>query len=128
MVGLLPLTDATKSASNFKIVEELVDTNQPAGFVNSLPRDLGAQPDPKNPAGPDPKDPIAGRLALLYPTAGRIRFLSDNRLPCRQSTGRNLKLLLGSNPLADPLPSPAPGQFTKFIGQEGDVFYQIIRT
>ena len=119
------MTDPKKSAGDFKIVEELADTTQPPGFAKSAPRDLGDRPDPKDPTR---NDPIAGRLAMLYPTARRIRFLSDIRLPCRQSAGRNVQLLLGGNPLAAPLPNPPPGQFTTFTGQEGDVFYQIVRT
>lgn len=65
------LTDATKSASNFKIVEELVDTNQPAGFVNSLPRDLVRPARPQEPQrGARPQGPHRGPACVALPHGG----------------------------------------------------------
>jgi|SRR5271166_72852 len=119
------VTDPKNNVGDFKIVEKLADSALPPGFANSAPRDLDAAPDAKDPI---PKDPIAERLATLYPKARRIRFLSDIRLPCRQSAGRNVQLLFGGNPLAAPLPNPPSAQFTTFTDNDGDLFYQIVRT
>ncbi len=119
------VTDPKNNVGDFKIVEKLADSALPPGFANSAPRDLGAAPDPKDPIQ---KDPIAGQLATLYPTARRIRFLSDILLPCRQSAGRSVQLLFGGNPLAAPLPNPPSAQFTTFADHDGDLFYQIVRT
>ncbi len=118
--GYYVVTDLKNNVGDFKIVEKLADSALPPGFANSAPRDLDA--------APDAKDPIAERLATLYPKARRIRFLSDNRLPCRQSEGRNVQLLFGGNPLTAPLPNPPSAQFTTFADPDGDLFYQVVLT
>jgi hypothetical protein len=119
------VTDLKDPASDFKIVEDPADPGQPLGFAKSAPHDLDAQP--------DPGDAVSGWLAALHPGARRIRFVSDDPVPCRQSARRNVQLLVGANRLAAPLPNPAPGQFTTVADPTGvaasrrDAWYQIVR-
>jgi hypothetical protein len=58
---------------------------------------------------PDPNDPIADRLADLYPNARRIRLLSAAPVPFQQ-VARKIQLKVGTKTVEAALPNPAPGQ------------------
>jgi hypothetical protein len=86
-------------------------------------------PDPEA----NPQDPI---LAGLTPLPGKMqcfRFVSEADVPCRQFSGRKLKLSADGVELANPLPNPVAAQITSLsapsgtAGADRDAWYQIVR-
>lgn len=61
---------------------------------------------------PDPSDPVAGRLAQQYPDLKRLRFISDELVPCRQAPRRQVELRLDGNRFPEPLPNPSIAHYS----------------
>ena len=56
---------------------------------------------------PDPTDAIAQTLADQYPTRQRLRFVSDDPIPCRQAPRKLIQLQLDGHQVAGALPNPS---------------------
>lgn len=95
------ITDLKDDASAFEIVDSTTSkTSKPLQF--SAGADLAHNR--------DPSDEIAERLMAEYPNLTNIRFIrfvSDDRIRCRQAPYRNLQMKLNGNRLYNPLPNPA---------------------
>lgn len=86
--------------------------------LNDLPGDL---------------DALASELSRQYPDLRRVRFLSDEAVPCSITTRTGIELRLGNQTLLRPLPNPPLGHLSR-IGQrtgagfpEHDTFHQVVK-
>ncbi len=68
---------------------------------------------------PDPADGVANELAQRYPGVRRLRFVSDERVPCRQAP-RKLALTVDGNQLSTALPNPPLHNYASLQIQVGD--------
>jgi hypothetical protein len=82
---------------------------------------------------PDPSDEIAVMLAEKYADLKRLRFISDELIPCQQKARNSIQLHLEGNKLMDALLNPPLRNTTSInAGQNGgsdkeDAVYQIIK-
>ncbi len=108
---------AKNSIGEFKIVEQPV-----SGLPQFTAVELPAKADPTD------ADPIAARLAMLYPAARRIRFLSAGPVPFQQAA-RKIQLKVGDKELDAALPNPAPGQLVSLRsnGAAENACFQILQ-
>jgi len=73
---------------------------------------------------PDPEDEIDKTLQTQYPEARRIRFYSDDVVPCRQAAHKHLEFRIGDNALSEALPNPSFKNHFKINVVEGDTAKQ----
>lgn len=77
-------------------------------------------------------DPCARDLARQYPAKKRIRFLSDQPVPCTSAARRGLELRLAGDTVLAALPNPSVQHASRIRRQAGsalpdeDVFHQVI--
>ena len=55
----------------------------------------------------DPPDAVADDLARRYPSFRRVRFVSDETVPCREAARKNIALHLNGDRLYSALPNPS---------------------
>lgn len=78
-------------------------------------------------------DPLALMLALQDAGLRRLRFLSDQPVPCSSDTRRGIELRLGGQRVLAAMPNPSPENLSRIPPEPGaaqqgqDVFYQLIR-
>ncbi len=81
---------------------------------------------------PDPADEVARTLAARYPTMQRLRFVSDEPVPCRQAARKSIQLRLDDQPVLETLPNPSPKNYVLLeISSNGsvekeDALFQVI--
>lgn len=104
----------------------LVDLDSPAELVFSPANrtDLAQNP--------DPNDSLGAELARRYPSLNRMRFVSDEVLPCQESPRRLTLQLDGHNfPNLLPLPSPRNQTNWPFTNQKNvagqSALYQVVK-
>ncbi len=62
---------------------------------------------------PDASDDVAKSLAEQYPTMQRLRFVSDELIPCRQEARKSIQLLrLDGGQVVEALPNPSLRNYT----------------
>ncbi len=72
-------------------------------------------------AHPDADDRIAVSLAEQYPDYQRLRFISDDLIPCRERARKNIQLCLDDSSVIEPLPNPAlQNNSNALISNNGD--------
>jgi hypothetical protein len=82
---------------------------------------------------PDDPDPLASELSRQYPDLQRVRFLSDQAVPCSIMTQNGIELRLGNQKLLRPLPNPPLGHLSRIRQQTGagfleqDTFHQVVK-
>jgi len=82
---------------------------------------------------PDDPDPLASELSRQYPDLRRVRFLSDQAVPCSIATRSGIELRLGDQTLLRPLPNPSLGYLSRIRQRTGagfleqDTFHQIVK-
>jgi hypothetical protein len=59
----------------------------------------------------DEPDPFATALSRQYPNFQRIRFLSDQPVPCSSAAKKGIELRLGGQTVLEAMPIPRPGIF-----------------
>ncbi len=101
------LTDRTQGA--FTISDQ---TTPPIGFTVET---LGSPAD----------TPTAQQLAQQYPTLQRLRFTSDQAIPCQASARKSLQLQLDKQVIISVLPNPSVRNFAAANNEE--VLYQIVK-
>jgi hypothetical protein len=65
---------------------------------------------------PDPADDIAQTLAAQYPQLQRLRFVSDDLVPCQQAARESIQLRLNGNQVVGALPNPSLRNLSTFQG------------
>ncbi|RDE52082.1 MAG: hypothetical protein DVS81_02290 [Candidatus Accumulibacter meliphilus] len=84
------------------------------------------------PDDPDP-DPLASLLSRQYPDLQRVRFLSDEAVPCSLATRNGIELRLSNQTLLRPLPNPALQHLSRIRQKAGagfkeqDIFHQVVK-
>ena len=96
------VTDMKLAGKDVRIVD-LESSATPLVFSPSNRTDLVQSP--------DPNDSLAAELATRYPGLNRMRFASDNAVPCQESP-RRLTLQLDGHNFPDSLPSLSPRSYT----------------
>ncbi len=82
---------------------------------------------------PDTSDGLATSLAQKYPTKQRLRFVSDNAVPCQQQPRKGLQLRLADNLVIETLPNPALRNYDFVevlkdgVTRKEPVLYQIVK-
>jgi hypothetical protein len=74
---------------------------------------------------PDPADPIAKALEEQHPDKKRVRFVSDDPIPCRQRARKSIQLVLGDDPVLGTLPNPSLRN--RATVQEEQVLFQMVK-
>lgn len=78
-------------------------------------------------------DPLALMLAGQDAGLRRLRFLSDQPVPCSSATRRGIELRLGDQRVLGAMPNPSPANLSRLLPEPGaalpgqDIFYQLIR-
>jgi hypothetical protein len=99
----------------------IVDSGKPAIAFSASNRTLLNKNSEEN-------DAVAAALARQYPDLQRLRFLSDQPVPC-SSTARKIELRLGSRRALETLPNPSiqrPSRVRQKAGVE-DAFHQVVK-
>jgi hypothetical protein len=82
---------------------------------------------------PDPFDDMAKALAEQYPEMQRLRFVSDDLIPCRQAARKYLELYLDGNLVCRALPNPSFRNYAKIEVKVGahlhrqDALFQVVK-
>ncbi|CAD5372260.1 conserved hypothetical protein [Rubrivivax sp. A210] len=95
-------------------------TDQPGDFAiidadAAAPIVFGAQSTTLLNGAADASDPQAAALAAQYPGQRRIRFLSDQPVPCGSSPRKGLALFQGGQRVLGPLPNASLTRPTRFM-------------
>jgi len=81
-------------------------------------------------AAPDESDPVARRLAALYPDKRRLRFVSDAAVPAREASRKYVELRVDGSMVREHLPNPSIRAFSRIgVGDPAaamDVVYTVI--
>ncbi len=97
----------------------------PLVFSDENQRDLNQQP--------DPADGVAQTLAEQYPKLRRLRFVSDDLVPCQQEARKSIQLYMDGNQVIGTLPNPSLRNYsTMEVTRNGnphqeDVLFQVIK-
>nr|VFJ99669.1 MAG: hypothetical protein BECKLFY1418A_GA0070994_110310 [Candidatus Kentron sp. LFY] len=79
---------------------------------------------------PDPSDEVAKALEKQYPNTRRLRFVSDQPVPCQQAPRKLLGLYRGDKKLVEALPNPPHRNYAKIsvsgIQQPRDSLFQVV--
>jgi hypothetical protein len=79
-------------------------------------------------ARPDPEDAVAVALAAQYPAMRRLRFVSEQPVPCRQNPRRSIQLLQDGDAVIETLPNPSLRNFAALGGAAGGpCLYHVVR-
>ena len=105
------VTDLTEDVAAVAIVDTSSAPEVRFGSANRL--DLNT--------APELDDVVAGDLARRYPRLRRIRFLSDERIACRESPRKGLELHVGGSVLPGMLPNPSIREFATLAPAAGAV-------
>lgn len=114
----------TDQGGDFSIVDAL-----PQGPALGFKLANQARPD----AATEEADPLALVLARQDAGLRRLRFLSDQPVPCSSETRRGIELRLGGQSVMAAMPNPSPENLSRILHepaapQQGqDIFYQLIR-
>jgi hypothetical protein len=117
------VTDMKLAGKDFRLVD-LETSGTPLVFSPSNRTDLVQNP--------DANDSLAAELANRYPSLNRIRFVSDDVVPC-QNLPRRLTLQLDGHNFPDILPTPSPRNYTEwpFAKQKSlvqqNALYQVVK-
>jgi hypothetical protein len=82
---------------------------------------------------PDPSDSVAQALAEQYPKLRRLRFVSDDLVPCQQEARKSIQLYMDGNQVIGTLPNPSPRNYSTLeVTRNGnphqeDALFQIIK-
>jgi hypothetical protein len=82
---------------------------------------------------PDDDDPVATALSRQYPDLQRMRFLSDQPVPCSSAARKSIELRLGGRKVLAPVPNPsvrhAAGIKRKAgaAAQRQNTFHQVVK-
>ncbi|CAG0967765.1 hypothetical protein ANRL3_01295 [Anaerolineae bacterium] len=76
-------------------------------------------------------DRISLKLAEQYPGMRRLRFASEQLIPCRESGLRHIQLLFGGNTIIESLPNPSWRNYfqteREANGVGGDAIFQVVK-
>jgi hypothetical protein len=117
------VTDMKLAGKDLRLVD-LETSATPLVFSPSNRTDLAQNP--------DPNDSLAVELASYYPGLNRVRFVSDDLVPCQESQ-RRLSFQLDGHNFPDVLPSLSPRNYTNwaFTNQNNLVrqsaLYQVVK-
>ncbi|MBN8452075.1 hypothetical protein [Accumulibacter sp.] len=81
----------------------------------------------------DALDALASELSRQYPDLQRVRFLSDQAVPCSITTRTGIELRLGNQTLLRPLPNPPLGHLSRIRQPAGagfleqDTVHQVVK-
>jgi hypothetical protein len=77
---------------------------------------------------PDPSDPVAARLARLYPDLQTFRFVSSSLVPCREAARKAIQLHLDGDKVVDALPNPLIQNYVVDVrnNTKEDALYQVV--
>ena len=115
----------------------LTDQGGDFSIVDAMPLGLalgfsGANRTLLDPAA-DETDPLARLLSRQYAGLRRLRFLSDQPVPCSSAPRRGIELRLGDQKVLAAMPNPALENQSRILQKPGapsqgqDTFYQVIR-
>ena len=82
---------------------------------------------------PDASDEVANALADEYPNMQRLRFVSDDPIPCQQKARTSIQLRLDGNQIARALPNPSLRNYSTMEVikngdlQKEDALFQIVK-
>jgi hypothetical protein len=82
---------------------------------------------------PDETDPLAAALSRQYPDLQRLRFLSDQPVPCSSAARKGLELRLGRDKVLEAIPNPPVRQVSRVRQKVGnslqvqDTFHQVVK-
>lgn len=100
-----------KGDSQFRIEDR---DESPLVFSDDSWRDLSREP--------DESDEVAKTLAQQYPDLRRIRFVSDEPVPCRQGARKSIHLKMNGDQVGGVLPNPSPRNYsTVEVARNGDL-------
>ncbi|NOY83403.1 MAG: hypothetical protein GXO96_01020 [Nitrospirae bacterium] len=84
-------------------------------------------------ADPESGDAVAHSLSVQYPEKRKIRFLSDEKVSCRQAARQEIALYMGENRLSEALPNPPVQNNSKLTivaensATEEETLFQVIK-
>jgi hypothetical protein len=82
---------------------------------------------------PDETDPLAAAMARQYPALQRVRFLSDQPMPCSSAARKGLELRLGAQKVLDSMPNPSIRNLSRIKLKQGaalqaqDTLHQVVK-
>jgi hypothetical protein len=82
---------------------------------------------------PGEPDPLAAALSRQYPELQRLRFLSDQPVPCSSAVRKGIELRLGGEKVLGAIPNPSVRQVSRIkqkLGaalQDQDTFHQVVK-
>jgi hypothetical protein len=78
---------------------------------------------------PDENDTVAAALARQYPDLQRLRFLSDQPVPCSSAARKSIDLRLGSRKAVETLPNPSIQRLSRVKQKAAleDTLHQVVK-
>jgi len=100
----------------------IVDSGSPALAFSAANRTLLNK-------NPDDSDAVAAALSRRYPDLQRLRFLSDQPVPCSSVARKGIQLRLGSRKAVEVMPNPSARRFSrvKLKAAAEDAFHEVVK-
>jgi hypothetical protein len=78
---------------------------------------------------PDEPDPLAAALSRKYPDFQRLRFLSDQPVPCSSAARKGIELRLAGRKVLDTIPNPSIRHMSRVRqkAQDQDTFHHVVK-
>ena len=78
---------------------------------------------------PDEPDPLAAALSRQYPDFQRLRFLSDQPVPCSSAARKGIELRLAGRKVLDAIPNPSIRHLSRVRqkSQDQDTLHQVVK-